>query len=179
MSSDIQTVIKACSFAAERHRKQRRKDAEQTPYINHPIGVANILISEAGVTDSAVIAAALLHDTLEDTATTLQELKNLFGDEISGIVQECTDDKKLPRDVRKKLQVENASKHSNKAKLVHLADKLYNLRDLERGTPLGWDAARVKEYFEWSDSVVSGLRGVNEALDHALRDIISRHLDKC
>ncbi|VDN28849.1 unnamed protein product [Gongylonema pulchrum] len=102
MSSDIQTVIKACSFAAERHRKQRRKDAEQTPYINHPIGVANILINEAGVTDSAVIAAALLHDTLEDTATTLQELKDLFGDE------------KLPRDVRKKLQIENASKHSNK-----------------------------------------------------------------
>ncbi|EFO28266.1 hypothetical protein LOAG_00223 [Loa loa] len=176
---DICIVIKACNFAAERHRLQRRKDVSQTPYINHPIGVANILISEAGVTDSATIAAALLHDTVEDTATTFQEISGLFGEEISRIVQECTDDKSLPVSVRKQLQVKNAARHSHKAKLVHLADKLYNLRDLERATPVGWDAQRVKEYFTWSKAVVSELKGTNAALEIALDDIINRYLCKC
>ncbi|VDN85034.1 unnamed protein product, partial [Brugia pahangi] len=134
IAMDVCIVVKACNFAAERHRLQRRKDALQTPYINHPIGVANILSSEVGVTDSTTIAAALLHDTVEDTSTTFQEISSLFGEEVQ-IVQECTDDKSLPASVRKQLQIENAAKHSHKAKLIHLADKLYNLRDLERETP--------------------------------------------
>uniref|UniRef100_A0A8R1XN48 Guanosine-3',5'-bis(diphosphate) 3'-pyrophosphohydrolase MESH1 n=1 Tax=Onchocerca volvulus TaxID=6282 RepID=A0A8R1XN48_ONCVO len=176
---DVYTIVKACNFAAERHRLQRRKDAMQTPYINHPIGVANILTCEAGVLDTVTIVAALLHDTIEDTATTLQEINDLFGKEIGQIVQECTDDKNLPVSVRKQLQVKNAAKHSHKAKLVHLADKLYNLRDLERETPVGWDAKRVKEYFIWSKAVVSGLKGTNEALEIALDDVINRYLCKC
>uniref|UniRef100_A0A915PQY5 Guanosine-3',5'-bis(diphosphate) 3'-pyrophosphohydrolase MESH1 n=1 Tax=Setaria digitata TaxID=48799 RepID=A0A915PQY5_9BILA len=192
---DVCNIIKACNFAAERHRLQRRKDAEQTPYINHPIGneqavstnaindfcfigVANILTCEAGVTDSATIVAALLHDTIEDTATTSQEISNLFGEEISRIVQECSDDKNLPVAVRKQLQIENAAKHSYKAKLVHLADKLYNLRDLERSIPVGWSTKKVKEYFIWSKAVVSQLKGTNEALEIALDDIINRNLCK-
>ncbi|CAG9531072.1 unnamed protein product [Cercopithifilaria johnstoni] len=153
---DVCIIIKACNFAAERHRLQRRKDAAQTPYINHPIGVASILTSEAGVIDSATIAAALLHDTVEDTDTTFEEISGLFGEEISRIVQECTDDKSLPVSVRKQLQVENAAGHSHKAKLVHLADKLYNLRDLERE-----------------------LKGTNEVLEIALDDVINRYLCKC
>uniref|UniRef100_A0A0R3RXI0 Guanosine-3',5'-bis(diphosphate) 3'-pyrophosphohydrolase MESH1 n=1 Tax=Elaeophora elaphi TaxID=1147741 RepID=A0A0R3RXI0_9BILA len=176
---DVCTVVKACNFAAERHSLQRRKDAALTPYINHPIGVANILTCEGGVTDSATIAAALLHDTVEDTATTFQEISGLFGEEISQIVRECTDDKNLPVSLRKQLQVENAGKHSHKAKLVHLADKLYNLRDLERSTPVGWSAQRVKEYFIWSKAVVSELKGTNEALEIALDDVINRYLCKC
>ncbi|EJW87054.1 HD domain-containing protein [Wuchereria bancrofti] len=175
---DVCVVVKACNFAAERHRLQRRKDALQTPYINHPIGVAHILSSEVGVTDSATIAAALLHDTVEDTSTTFQEISSLFGEEISQIVQECTDDKSLPASVRKQLQIENAVKHSHKAKLIHLADKLHNLRDLERETPVGWSAQRVKEYFIWSKAIVSELKGTNEALEVALDDVINRYLYK-
>ncbi|VDO43879.1 unnamed protein product [Onchocerca flexuosa] len=131
--------------------------------------------------DTVTIVAALLHDTIEDTATTLQEINDLFGEEIGHIVQECTDDKSLPVSVRKQLQVKNAAKHSHKiqAKLVHLADKLYNLRDLERETPVGWSAQRVKEYFIWSKAVVSELKGTNEALEIALDDVINRYLCKC
>ncbi|KAM3722076.1 Guanosine-3',5'-bis(diphosphate) 3'-pyrophosphohydrolase MESH1 [Dirofilaria immitis] len=176
---DVYMVIKACNFAAERHCLQRRKDALQTPYINHPIGVANILTCEAGITDSVTIAAALLHDTVEDTATTSQEINDIFGEEIGQIVQECTDDKSLPASVRKELQIKNAAGHSHKAKLIHLADKLYNLRDLERAIPVGWSAQRVKEYFLWSKAVVSELKGANEVLEVALDDIINRYLCKC
>ena len=93
-------------------------------------------------------------------------------------MKECTDDKKQPREIRKKLQIENAPKHSHKAKLVHLADKLYNLRDIERANPIGWDRRRVKEYFQWSKEVVSGMRGTNEALEMLLDDIINKNLNK-
>ncbi|VDN05196.1 unnamed protein product [Thelazia callipaeda] len=175
---DVLLLIKACNFAAERHSLQRRKDVQQTPYINHLIGVANILTSEGGVTDCATIAAALLHDTIEDTATSSQEIAELFGEEISQIVQECSDDKSLSSQVRKQLQIENAATHSFKAKLVQLADKLHNLRDLERATPVGWNSARIKEYFLWSKLVVSQLKGTNEVLEAAIDDVINRNLCK-
>ncbi|VDL76230.1 unnamed protein product [Nippostrongylus brasiliensis] len=150
---DLALLVKAADFAARRHRHQKRKDHGGTPYINHPIGVAYILTNEAKVYDAVTLAAAVLHDTVEDTKTTLEEIKEEFGQEVHDIVKECTDDKSLPKDKRKKAQIENAPHHSHKAKLVHLADKLYNLRDLERATPIGWDRRRVKEYFKWSKEV--------------------------
>ncbi|VDO32650.1 unnamed protein product [Haemonchus placei] len=155
---DLALVVKATDFAARRHRNQKRKDLTGTPYINHPIGVAYILTNEAKVFDAATLAAAMLHDTVHD------------------IVKECTDDKSLPKDVRKKAQIENAPKHSHKAKLVHLADKLYNLRDIERQTPIGWDRRRVKEYFKWSKEVIAGMKGTNENLEMTLDDLINKHL---
>uniref|UniRef100_G3WBF1 Guanosine-3',5'-bis(diphosphate) 3'-pyrophosphohydrolase MESH1 n=1 Tax=Sarcophilus harrisii TaxID=9305 RepID=G3WBF1_SARHA len=137
MSSDVALLLEAADFAARKHRTQRRKDPEETPYINHPIGVARILTHEAGITDIAVLQAALLHDTVEDTNTTLEEVEEHFGAEVRRIVQEVTDNKELPKQERKRLQVENASQSSRAAKLVKLADKLYNLRDLNRRTPKG------------------------------------------
>uniref|UniRef100_A0A4X2KAS1 Guanosine-3',5'-bis(diphosphate) 3'-pyrophosphohydrolase MESH1 n=1 Tax=Vombatus ursinus TaxID=29139 RepID=A0A4X2KAS1_VOMUR len=137
MNSDAALLLEAADFAARKHRKQRRKDPEETPYINHPIGVARILTHEAGVTDITVLQAALLHDTVEDTNTTLEEVEEHFGAEVRGIVDEVTDNKALPKLERKRLQVENASHSSQGAKLVKLADKLYNLRDLNRRTPKG------------------------------------------
>ena len=90
-------VISAISFAADKHRNQRRKDIEASPYINHPIALANILANEAGIEDEKVLVAAILHDTIEDTETTAQELADLFGDDVAAIVLEVTDDKSLPK----------------------------------------------------------------------------------
>ncbi|XP_036590486.1 guanosine-3',5'-bis(diphosphate) 3'-pyrophosphohydrolase MESH1 [Trichosurus vulpecula] len=171
MSSDAALLLEAADFAARKHRKQRRKDPEETPYINHPIGVARILTHEAGVTDVVVLQAALLHDTVEDTDTTLEEVEEHFGAEVRRIVDEVTDNKELPKLERKRLQVENASHSSRGAKLVKLADKLYNLRDLNRRTPKGWSEQRVQEYFEWAAQVVKGLQGTSPQMEGALQKL--------
>ncbi|XP_006628899.1 guanosine-3',5'-bis(diphosphate) 3'-pyrophosphohydrolase MESH1 [Lepisosteus oculatus] len=171
MSSDSALLLETVNFAAEKHKYQRRKDPEGTPYINHPIGVARILSQEGGVTDIAVLQAALLHDTVEDTDTTLLELEAMFGTTVARIVQEVTDDRSLPKQERKRLQVEHAPHCSHQAKLVKLADKLYNLRDLNRCTPTGWTAERVQEYFLWAAEVVKRLRGTNIALEDKLQQL--------
>ncbi|XP_074151290.1 guanosine-3',5'-bis(diphosphate) 3'-pyrophosphohydrolase MESH1 [Sminthopsis crassicaudata] len=171
MSSDAALLLEAADFAARKHSTQRRKDPEETPYINHPIGVARILTYEAGITDIAVLQAALLHDTVEDTNTTLEEVEEHFGAEVRRIVDEVTDNKELPKLERKRLQVENASQSSRAAKLVKLADKLYNLRDLNRRTPKGWSEQRVQEYFEWAAQVVKGLQGTSPQMESALQKL--------
>ncbi|CAI2293757.1 unnamed protein product [Caenorhabditis sp. 36 PRJEB53466] len=173
--SDWNLVMKANDFAARRHRHQKRKD-NATPYINHPIGVQLILTNEAKVYDPVTLAAAVLHDVVEDTKTTLEEIRELFGEEVTEVVEQCTDDKTLAKAERKRLQAENYGKHTHRAKLVHLADKLYNLRDLERKAPIGWDKKRVNEYFKWSREVIGQMKGTNEALEYALDDVINRHL---
>lgn len=168
--ADVAGIIEATHFAAVKHKAQRRKDAEETPYINHPIGVARILSHEAGISDIAVLQAALLHDTVEDTNTTFLEIEEKFGQEVRTIVEEVTDDKTLPKKARKRLQIEHAAHCSQKAKLVKLADKLYNLRDLNRCTPQGWSEKRVQEYFQWAFQVVNGLQGTNVVME--------KHLDQ-
>lgn len=176
MNSDktIRILTSTINFAAEKHKDQRRKDPEQTPYINHPIGVANILTEEANISDLIVIQAAILHDTVEDTDTSLEEIEDKFGKKVRDIVDEVTDDKSLPKLERKRLQIEHAPGTTYEAKLVKLADKLYNLRDLEKSTPSGWSEQRVQEYFEWSKKVVDGLRGTNAALENSLDKIFAR-----
>ncbi|CRL03723.1 CLUMA_CG016501, isoform A [Clunio marinus] len=169
----IQLYTKAMDFAAVKHRDQRRKDASETPYINHPIGVANILTSEGKCFDFEVLIAALLHDTVEDTDTTFSEIETLFGEKIANIVKEVTDDKTLPKMTRKELQIEKAKTASTKAKLVKLADKLYNLRDLQRGLPEEWTEERRSQYFIWAKKVVDNLRGTNQMLEDSL-DVVFR-----
>jgi guanosine-3',5'-bis(diphosphate) 3'-pyrophosphohydrolase len=153
------------AFAAQKHRHQRRKDPEASPYINHPIDVADILVNEAKITDSVVIAAAILHDTVEDTGTTPDELMLEFGPEISGIVAEVTDDRTLPKDERKRLQVESAPKSSFRAQQVKLADKIANLRDLARSSPQTWSLERKRAYFDWAKRVIDGIRGRHAKLE--------------
>jgi guanosine-3',5'-bis(diphosphate) 3'-pyrophosphohydrolase len=164
---DLPLLLKALAFAAHKHRDQRRKDAEASPYINHPIALADVLVNEGGVSDVQVLCAALLHDTVEDTATTPEELAEAFGPRIARIVAEVTDDKTLPKAERKRLQVEHASSISREAKLVKLADKICNLRDVAVRPPAGWNLERRREYFEWAKSVVDRLRGVHPALEAA------------
>ncbi|XP_062998347.1 guanosine-3',5'-bis(diphosphate) 3'-pyrophosphohydrolase MESH1 isoform X1 [Elgaria multicarinata webbii] len=165
---DAARLLAAADFAARKHASQRRKDPERTPYINHPIGVAQILAQEAGITDIAVLQAALLHDTVEDTDATFSEIEESFGEEVRRIVEEVTDDKTLPKMERKRLQIEHAVHSSQAARLVKLADKLYNLRDLNRCTPQGWSEERVQEYFLWASKVVRVLHGTSPVLEEKL-----------
>ena len=158
-------VLEALAFAADKHRDQRRKDAAASPYINHPIALANVLVQEGDVADPAVIAAALLHDTLEDTQTTAAELRTAFGEAIARVVAEVTDDKDLPKAERKRLQVEHAATLSREAKLVKLADKICNLRDMADHPPAKWDLVRRREYFDWAKAVIDRLRGVHPRLE--------------
>ncbi|XP_076766865.1 metazoan SpoT homolog-1 isoform X1 [Xylocopa sonorina] len=179
----LSILMKCVNFAAIKHKDQRRKDENETPYVNHVIGVANILVQEGNIHDPVVIVAALLHDTVEDTNTTFEEIENEFGTEVCNIVKEVTDDKSLPKLERKKLQIQNAPKKSHKAKLVTLADKLYNLRDLRKAIPVGWSQDRVKEYFKWSKAVIDGCRKTNfnleRELDLIFAERVSQDRERC
>lgn len=159
-------LLFALAFAAHKHRDQRRKDAVASPYINHPIALANVLANECGIDDERVLIAAILHDTIEDTETTEQELVREFGQEIANIVLEVTDDKALPKAERKRLQIEHAATASRRAKLVKLADKICNLRDIASSPPADWPLQRCQEYFDWAKAVIDRLRGVHPALEH-------------
>jgi guanosine-3',5'-bis(diphosphate) 3'-pyrophosphohydrolase len=172
-ASDLQLVLRALAFAAHKHRDQRRKDEDASPYINHPIALANCLANEGGVTDPVVLVAALLHDTVEDTETTLEELTDHFGARISSIVGEVTDDKSLSRDRRKQAQIDHAPHLTLEARLVKLADKICNLRDVAGNPPAGWGRARKQEYFDWARRVVDGLRGVSPPLELAFDEAFS------
>jgi guanosine-3',5'-bis(diphosphate) 3'-pyrophosphohydrolase len=152
--------IRALEFASRKHSAQRRKDAEASPYINHPIALVSILAVEAGVDDPDVLCAALLHDTIEDTDTTRDELVEQFGSSIADIVVEVTDDKKLPKQLRKQLQIEHAPALSRGAGLVKFADKIANLRDVADCPPSDWPVQRRQEYFDWAKAVVDGIRDV-------------------
>ena len=164
---DLALLFRALAFAAHKHRDQRRKDAEASPYINHPIALAEVLAGEGGIADAEVLAAALLHDTIEDTDTSLEELRREFGERIAAMVMEVTDDKALPKAERKRLQIVHAAGISAGAKLVKLADKICNLRDVADRPPAKWDLQRRQEYFEWARQVIDQLRGVHPKLEAA------------
>lgn len=161
--TDNEVLLRAACFAAQRHRQQRRKDVAATPYVNHPLEVA-LILAQAGVEDVDVLVAALLHDTIEDTETNAHEITQRFGERVSGFVLEVTDDKRLPKAERKRRQVESAPGKSDGAKMIKLADKIANLRDLSKSPPR-WTADRMGAYRLWAHEVVSGCRGVNRQLD--------------
>ena len=169
----IAQLLDALTFAAEKHRMQRRKDVDASPYINHPIAVASVLCSEGGITEMDVLCAALLHDTIEDTNTTEEELRARFGDTVAKIVAEVTDDKTLDKHRRKALQIEHAHALSRAAKLVKLADKICNLRDVTSAPPAHWSLQRRHEYFDWARQVVEGLRGIHSKLEAIFYSVYS------
>jgi len=164
-------ILRAVAFAAHKHRDQRRKDKDASPYINHPIALAKVLWQEGGVRDAQVIAAALLHDTLEDTETSWQELRGDFGEEIADVVLEVTDTKWIRKEVRKRLQVARAARSSDKAKLVKLADKICNVRDIAAHPPAGWALERKRQYFDWAKEVVDQIRGTHAELEQRFDEV--------
>jgi guanosine-3',5'-bis(diphosphate) 3'-pyrophosphohydrolase len=170
-SNAVTRILDAAVFAADKHKTCRRKDVDATPYINHPLRVAQIL-TESKVTDLDVIVAALLHDTIEDTEATYAELLELFGPAVADLVAEVTDDKTKQPEERKALQVQNAPKKSDGAKLIKLADKAANLEDLVARPPT-WSSERIEEYRRWATRVATGCRGVNDTLDRRVAALCS------
>jgi len=165
-------LLRAALFAAERHSTQRRKGTDASPYINHPLAVAEVL-ARHGVDDVVVLQAALLHDTIEDTKTTPDELEERFGPEVRGVVEEVTDDKKLPKDERKQLQIAHAPRLSKRAKLVKVGGKICNVLDIGGNPPASWSRERRVEYLDWTEAVVSGCRGVHAALEAHYDEVLA------
>ncbi len=174
VDATLPVILRALAFAAEKHRHQRRKDEDASPYINHPIAVADVLVNVGHVRDPVVLCAAILHDTIEDTETTRDELAAEFGAVVADIVAEVSDDDRLPKAERKRLQVERAPGVSAGAKLVRLADKICNLRDMLAAPPAGWSVERKHEYFAWAAAVVAGLRGIHPELEAAFDRLCAR-----
>ncbi len=158
-------ILRALRFAAKRHRRQRRKDAAASPYVNHLIAVAETLWCEGDIRDTVTIVSGILHDTIEDTGTVPEEIESHFGKAVRAIVVEVTDDKGLPKPLRKRMQVQTAPRISHQAKRVKLADKICNLEDIMASPPAGWARARKREYARWAKQVVDGLRGTNKRLE--------------
>ena len=172
---DVTTVaplLKALHFAADKHRDQRRKNAEASPYINHPIEVAELLARVGGVTDIVTLQGAILHDTIEDTQTTPEELEDAFGAAVRAVVEEVTDDKTLHKLDRKRLQIEHAPELSERAKHIKLADKIANVRSVTFAPPAKWPLARRLEYLDWTEQVVGGIRGCNPDLERLYSELL-------
>jgi guanosine-3',5'-bis(diphosphate) 3'-pyrophosphohydrolase len=173
-AEDILLLFRALRFSADKHRDQRRKDSRASPYINHPIEVAELLWRVGQVHDVVAIAGALLHDTIEDTETTADEIAACFSRQIAELVLEVSDDKTLPKAERKRNQILHAPHISRRAQWVKLADKICNVYDITHSPPRDWPLQRRREYLDWTEQVVAGLRGCNPALeayyDEILRD---------
>jgi len=173
-----QLILKAARFAAHKHRNQRRKDEEKTPYINHPISVAKIISEIGNVEDPEVLAAALLHDTIEDTETEPEELIDNFGERVCRLVQEVTDDKTLPKLERKQRQIDHAKEISGDAAIIKLGDKIANVTDITNTPPTDWDSNRRLEYFDWAEKVINNCPKVNTSLEKYFKDSIQKGREK-
>ena len=165
-------ILKAVNFAAIKHRGDKRKDAGQSPYINHPISVAFIISEIGGVDDPEVLAAALLHDTVEDTDTTPEELEDLFGKRVRTLVEEVSDDKSLPKAERKEKQIQHAKSISKGAALIKLGDKISNVTDVLDNPPTDWDDDRREKYLNWAKKVIDNCPKVNERLENHFAELL-------
>jgi hypothetical protein len=177
-AQEIQEICSGIDFAAQKHRLQTRKNKEKTPYISHPIGVAYNLMGVGEVREASLIIGALLHDTVEDTQTTFEEIEGKFGKQVAGFVREVTDDKSLAKEARKRLQVINASHKSKGAAQIKLADKLFNLNDLYNNPPADWTQTRIDRYYEWAKSVVDRLPEANDKLHKAVVQMIDQYWEE-
>ena len=172
--NNLTTLTQAISFAAKKHAVQKRKGADEQPYINHPLEVLNLLTTVGQVEDFDVLIAAVLHDTIEDTETTNEEIKELFGAKVCKMVLELTDDKSLPKATRKQLQIEHAPHISVGAQQIKLCDKISNIGDILENPPDGWSNERRREYVEWGKQVVAGLRGANANLEKRFDELTAK-----
>jgi (p)ppGpp synthase/HD superfamily hydrolase len=163
-ATPVQRILAAARFAAEKHAHQKRKGQNQEPYMNHLIEVAELIAGSTDALDPELIMAAFLHDTVEDTGVTLTELEQRFGPDVASLVAEVTDDKSLPKETRKHLQVKNAPHKSARAQTLKLADKISNLRSILNSPPIGWSLERQRQYFQWAKDVVDGLASPNPLL---------------
>jgi len=170
----MELFLKALKFAADKHKNQKRKNFAGTPYINHLIDVANLISEKGGVDDEIILTAAVLHDTIEDTDTTAEELTLLFGGKICHIVLEMSDDKTLDKKVRKQKQVEDSRHKSYEARVIKIADKISNVKDVLYNPPALWTTSRRRDYLFWAREVVNSIRGTNAGLEAEFDALFSK-----
>jgi guanosine-3',5'-bis(diphosphate) 3'-pyrophosphohydrolase len=165
MSIQWISVLQAADAAARWHAHQRRKGTAAEPYINHLLEVAMLVAEATDGNDPELVTAALLHDAIEDQEVPHGVIAETFGEEVAALVDEVTDDKSLPQSERKRLQVENAHKKTDRAKVLKLADKTSNLRAIAASPPPDWSVKRRLDYIRWAREVVAGLMGVSPLLE--------------
>jgi guanosine-3',5'-bis(diphosphate) 3'-pyrophosphohydrolase len=165
MLTGLRLVSEAAELAARRHSGQQRKGDENEPYINHLAEVASLLAAVTDGEDADLVAAGWLHDTIEDTDTSHDELAQRFGARVAGLVEEVTDDMTLAKSERRRLQVIDAPKKSPGAKLIKIADKISNIRARIFFEPDAEQQEELADYLAWADQVVRSCRGVNARLD--------------
>jgi (p)ppGpp synthase/HD superfamily hydrolase len=165
MNNDVVKLSQAADYAARQHIAQRRKGERAEPYVNHLTEVAALLAEATDGGDLVLVIGGLLHDTIEDTGASRADLEARFGPEVAALVAEVTDDKSLPKDVRKRLQIEATPHKSTRAKLLKIADKTSNLRGLIGSPPTGWTRERLRDYVVWAEQVVRSCRGLNPLLE--------------
>jgi len=167
MLPPLRLVSEAAELAARRHNGMARKGRGNEPYINHLAEVANLLSTATDGADAELVAAGWLHDSLEDTETTREELAQKFSERVASLVEECTDDMSLPKSERRRLQVVNASHKSTGAKLIKVADKISNIGARIHADPSADERDDLADYTNWAEQVVAGCRGGNAWLDQA------------
>lgn len=163
--SEIVSITRALDFAARKHVSHRRKGLAAEPYINHLAEVALLLAEATDGKDAELVMAGLLHDCIEDQGVRFEELAELFGADVAGLVRDVTDDKSLEKAERKRRQIEHAPHQSDRARMLKIADKTSNLHSMKSSPPKHWDEQRRREYFEWAHAVVAGCRGVSASLE--------------
>ena len=172
-NAEATRLLEAVRFAAEKHRDHRRKGITAAPYINHPIQVASQLANAGYGGHTELLMAAMLHDVVEDTETTAEELAEVFGKSVAEIVLEVSDDKSLHFMERKRLVVQHIASKSLEAKLVKLSDLVANVYDIIHHPP-NWDAGRISRYLEWAFEVAQQLRGIDDSLEKRFHELVSQ-----
>jgi GTP diphosphokinase / guanosine-3',5'-bis(diphosphate) 3'-diphosphatase len=176
VGSTASRLLAAAIFSADRHRDQRRKGARETPYINHPLEVAERIVRIGGIDDIEVLVAAILHDTIEDTETEAEEIEHLFGARVAALVLEVTDPP-LTQAERKRLEIEHAPNLTPEAKLIKLSDKISNVADTESNPPASWSRQRRRDYLDFAEQIAIGCRGINAALDAEFARVLAQARD--
>ncbi len=174
MLSSLRLVSEAAELAARRHNGMARKGRGHEPYINHLAEVANLLSAATDGADAELVAAGWLHDTIEDTETTREELAERFSERVASLVVECTDDMRLPKAERRRLQVVNASHKSPGAKLIKIADKISNVRARILPDPTAEERDDLVDYTDWAEQVVAGCRGGSAWLDKTFDEAVAQ-----
>jgi guanosine-3',5'-bis(diphosphate) 3'-pyrophosphohydrolase len=170
----LRLVSEAAELAAHRHNGMARKGRGSEPYINHLAEVANLLATATDGRDAELIAAGWLHDAIEDTTTTKEELAEKFGERVSSLVVEVTDDMNLPKSTRRQLQIVHSPGRSPSAKLIKIADKISNICARILPDPTAEERDDLAGYTAWAEQVVAGCRGGNAWLDKTFDEAVAK-----
>jgi len=175
---DAEAVLGAAIFATEKHKSQVRSNEKKTPYIIHPIEVADLVMKIGHVYDKDVLITALLHDVMDDTQTTYEQITSLYGTKVSSYLEEMTSKQGLSLKEQKKQQIMQAFRQNPSVAIIKLSDKLSNLKTLATSPPPSWSRDRIDQYFQWAQTVIENLPESNQLLKKAVKNVISDYWEK-